>query len=151
MLAWATAIPIPPISRPDAVSTRAARTPSRNARPRCPTTFTARMAVWSNVCWRSSHELVAGRSVSPSLPAGQIKARHIVRKALEIQLLRKRDIAHVAEHRDEIDAFGGKADRFAIGLAAPLRIGIGAGLLQQILHVGVARVVVQSPAEPIGH
>src|ERR1700692_3024237 len=146
MSVWATPTRIRRISRRVVVSTRVARAHWRNARQRCPTT-SARTAAWSSVCWRFR----VSASASPLFPARQIEARAGVRKALEIQLLRKCDIADVAEQRHEIDAFGGEVDRLAKGLAAHFRIDAGACLLQQLLHIGIARVIVQSAAKPIGH
>src|ERR1700692_486808 len=146
MSVWATPTRLRRIPRRVVVSTRVARAHWRNARQRCPTT-SARTAAWSSVCWRFR----VSASASPLFPARQIEARHVVRKALEIQLLRKCDIADVAEQRYEIDTFGGEADRLAEGLATLFRIDAGPGLFQQLLHIGIARVVVYPAAEPIGH
>src|SRR5262245_45449462 len=74
------------------------------------------------------------------LPGRQIEARQVVREALEVELLRERDVAHVAEQRDEVDALGGKPDRIAEGLLAHFRIDARAGLVQKLLDVRIARV-----------
>src|SRR5262249_35855283 len=81
------------------------------------------------------------------LPGRQIEARQVVREAFEVELLRERDIAHVAEQRDEVDTLGSKLDRIAERLLASFRIDARAGLVQQLLHVRVAGIVVEPATE----